>query len=305
MAFDYKREYKEFYLPPKKPGIIKIPPMNYIAVRGRGNPNDADGEYKNSIGLLYSVAFTIKMSYKGEHKIDGYFEYVVPPLEGLWWQDGVKGIDYAHKERFQFISLIRLPEFVTRADFDWAVAEAARKKNADFSKVEFLTYNEGECVQCMHIGSYDDEPATIADMQNYAKQNGYVFDITNDRYHHEIYLSDPRKCDISKLKTIIRYPIKKSDIHTVDSRCGLHCTGCEYKESCGCGGCIETNGHPFHGECPVAMCCQNKGIVHCGECMYIPCELLTEYSYDPEHGDNPKGARIEQCRRWHAEPKGE
>ena len=299
MAFDYKKEYKEYYMPPKKPTIVSVPAMNYLAVRGKGNPNDETGEYKDSIGLLYAIAFTLKMSYKGEHKIAGYFEYVVPPLEGFWWQDGVEGIDYAHKEDFQFISLIRLPDFVTRADFNWAVDEATRKKKTDFSKVEFLTYEEGTCVQCMHIGSYDEEPATVAAMHEFAEQNGYALDITSTRYHHEIYLSDPRKCDVSKLKTVIRHPIKKKEeILPVDSRCGLHCTGCEYKDSCGCGGCIETSGHPFHGECPVAVCCQKRGFVHCGECPKIPCELLTQYSCDPEHGDTPHGARIEQCKQW-------
>ena len=211
MAFDYKKEYKEFYMPPKKPSIVEVPPMNYIAVRGKGNPIDENGEYKESIGLLYGIAYTIKMSYKGDHKIDGYFEYVVPPLEGFWWQDGVEGIDYAHKENFSFISLIRLPDFVTKADFDWAIAEATKKKKTDFSKVEFLTYNEGLCVQCMHIGSYDDEPATIVAMHEYAEQNGYELDITDARYHHEIYLSDPRKCDASKLKTVVRHPIKRNE----------------------------------------------------------------------------------------------
>lgn len=210
MAFDCKKEYKEFYMPPKKPSIVEVPPMNYIAVRGKGNPNDENGEYKESIGLLYGIAFTIKMSDKGEHKIDGYFEYVVPPLEGFWWQEGVDGIDYAHKENFNFISLIRLPDFVTKEDFDWAVVEATQKKKIDFSKVEFLTYNEGLCVQCMHIGSYDDEPTTIEAMHEYAAQNGYESDITDARYHHEIYLSDPRKCDPDKLKTVVRHPIRKA-----------------------------------------------------------------------------------------------
>lgn len=209
MAFDFKKEYREFYMPAKKPSIVTVPLMNYIAVRGKGNPNDDNGEYKNSIGLLYGIAFTIKMSYKGEHKIDGYFEYVVPPLEGFWWQEGIESIDYVRKEDFNFISLIRLPDFVTQADFDWAVAEAARKKKTDFSKAEFFSYNEGECVQCMHIGSYDDEPATIAAMHEYAEQNGYEPDIANARYHHEIYLSDPRKCDVSRLRTVIRHPVKK------------------------------------------------------------------------------------------------
>lgn len=211
MAFDYKKEYKGFYMPKNKPGIVTIPKMNYIAVRGKGDPNQEDGEYKQSIGLLYGIAFTIKMSYKGTHKIDGYFEYVVPPLEGLWWQDGVKGIDYSHKESFQFISMIRVPDFVTKEDFEWAVEEATKKKKMDFSKVEFLEYNEGMCVQCMHIGAYDNEPATIEMMDKYAAENGYEIDITDSRYHHEIYLSDPRRCDVNKLKTVVRHPIKKKN----------------------------------------------------------------------------------------------
>lgn len=209
MAFDYKKEYKEFYMPANKPSIVTVPKMNYIAVRGKGNPNDENGEYKNSIGLLYAIAFTIKMSYKGSHKIDGYFEYVVPPLEGFWWQEGSDTIDYANKNGFNFISLIRLPDFVTEADFDWAVQEATKKKKADFSKVEFLTYDEGVCVQCMHVGSYDDEPKTIALMHEYMAVNGYALDISESRYHHEIYLSDPRKCAVEKLKTVVRHPIKK------------------------------------------------------------------------------------------------
>lgn len=211
MAFDYKKEYKEFYMPKNKPSIIKIPKMNYIAVRGKGNPNDENSEYKDSIGLLYAIAFTIKMSYKGTHKIDGYFEYVVPPLEGFWWQEGNKnGIDYKHKDKFNFISIIRLPDFVTKKDFDWAVSEATNKKKQDFSKVEFLTYDEGMCVQCMHIGSYDDEPKTISLMHEYMLENGYELDITNNRFHHEIYLSDPRRCDVNKLKTVIRHPIREN-----------------------------------------------------------------------------------------------
>ncbi len=209
MAFDYKKEYKEFYMPANKPSIVTVPKMNYIAVRGKGNPNDESGEYKDSIGLLYAIAFTIKMSYKGSHKIDGYFEYVVPPLEGFWWQEGSDTIDYANKNGFNFISLIRLPDFVTKADFDWAVREATNKKKADFSKVEFLTYDEGVCVQCMHVGSYDDEPKTVALMHEYMAANGYALDISESRYHHEIYLSDPRKCAVEKLKTVVRHPIRK------------------------------------------------------------------------------------------------
>ncbi len=209
MVFDYKKEYKEFYMPKSEPSIVTVPKMNYIAVRSKGDPNEESGEYKNSIGLLYAIAFTVKMSYKGTHKIDGYFEYVVPPLEGFWWQEGSDTIDYANKSGFNFISLIRLPDFVTKADFDWAVQEATNKKKADFSKVKFFTYDEGVCVQCMHIGSYDNEPKTVAAMHGYMKVNGYKLDITESRYHHEIYLSDPRKCAVEKLKTVVRHPIKK------------------------------------------------------------------------------------------------
>ena len=209
MAFDYKKEYKEFYMPKTKPSIVEVPKMNYIAVRGKGNPNEENGEYQNTIGLLYGIAFTIKMSYKGTHKIDGFFEYVVPPLEGFWWQENTKGMDYNRKEDLHFISPIRLPDFVTREDFNWAIEEAEKKKKQDFSKVEFLTYEEGICVQCMHIGSYDDEPVTVKAMHEYANLQGYELDITDTRYHHEIYLSDPRRCDVSKLKTVIRHPIKK------------------------------------------------------------------------------------------------
>ena len=210
MAFDFKKEYKEYYLPKNKPSIVDVPKMNYIAVRGKGNPNEENGDYQNTLGLLYGVAYTIKMSYKGDHKIDGFFEYVVPPLEGFWWQDSKDGIDYDHKEALNFISIIRLPDFVTKADFDWAIEAATKKKKQDFSRVEFLTYDEGLCVQCMHIGSYDDEPATVELMHKFAEDNGYELNITDTRYHHEIYLSDPRKCDASKLKTVIRHPIKKA-----------------------------------------------------------------------------------------------
>ena len=210
MSFDYKKEYKEFYMPKNKPSIVDVPAMNYIAVCGKGDPNAEDGEYKAAIGLLYGIAFTIKMSYKGNHKIEGYFDYVVPPLEGFWWQNGIDGIDYAHKENFEWISLIRLPDFVTPKDFEWAIAEATKKKKTDFSKVEFITYNEGLCVQCIHVGSYDDEPATVAAMHEYAIDNGYELDITDTRYHHEIYLSDARKVAPEKLKTVIRHPIRKA-----------------------------------------------------------------------------------------------
>ena len=210
MAFDYKKEYKEFYLPKNKPGIVTIPPMNFIAVRGTGDPNVEDGAYKQSIGLLYKIAFTIKMSKRGSRQIEGYFDYVVPPLEGLWRQPDTKGIDYSRKEDFEWISMIRLPEFVTEKDFEWAVGEASAKKQTDYSQAEFLTYDEGLCVQCMHIGSYDKEPDTVRAMDAYLAENGYVTDITDSRFHHEIYLSDPRRAAEDKLRTVIRHPVRKN-----------------------------------------------------------------------------------------------
>lgn len=209
MAFDYKKEYKEFYLPKNKPEIITIPKMNYVAVRGKGNPNEEEGEYKKAVGILYAIAYTIKMSYKGSHKIEGFFEYVVPPLEGFWWQDDIEGVDYTRKEEFHWISVIRLPEFVTREEFDWAVREATNKKKLDCSKAEFLELDEGLCVQMMHYGAFDDEPATVGLMDAYITDNGYVNDFTPTRLHHEIYLSDPRKTALEKCKTVIRHPIKK------------------------------------------------------------------------------------------------
>ena len=196
-------------MPPKTPTVVTVPPMHYLAVRGQGDPNAADGAYQQAIGMLYAVAYTVKMSKKGSRQIEGYFDYVVPPLEGFWWQDGIQGADYAHKESFRWIALIRLPDFVTRADFDWAVSEAAAKKKTDLSAVEFLTYDEGLCVQCMHIGPFDDEPQTVRLMHGYIEQQGYALDITDERFHHEIYLSDARKTAPEKLKTVIRHPIKK------------------------------------------------------------------------------------------------
>lgn len=210
MAFDYKKEYKEFYMPKNKPMIVDIPEMKFIAVRGKGDPNEEGGEYKASIGLLYGIAFTIKMSKMGSHKIDGYFDYVVPPLEGFWWQEDTVGVDYSRKEDFCWISMIRVPDFVTEEEFNWAIEEAGRKKQQDFSKVEFMTIREGLCVQCMHIGSYDDEPATVAIMDRFIRENGYVADFSEERRHHEIYLSDARRVLPERLKTVIRHPVKKA-----------------------------------------------------------------------------------------------
>lgn len=210
MAFDFKKEYKEFYLPPAKPQIVTVPKANFIAVRGRGDPNEEGGEYGRSIGILYALAYTIKMSPRAGHAMAGYFEYVVPPLEGFWWQAGGR-IDYAHKDKFCFISLIRLPDFVTEHEFRWAEEEATRKKGGDFSKAEFFSYDEGTCVQCMHLGRYDDEPETVARMEAFARGQGFTTDVTAERFHHEIYLSDARRVSPEKLKTVIRIPLKRTD----------------------------------------------------------------------------------------------
>lgn len=209
MAFDYKKEYKEFYLPPQKPQLVTIPPMNYIAVRGKGDPNEEGGEYKEAIGILYAVAFTIKMSKKSGKEIDGFFDYVVPPLEGFWKPNDGNGFNIKRKSEFIWTSVIRLPDFVSKADFDWAVQYAGQKKNKDFSKAQFLTVNEGACVQIMHIGDYDDEDRSIALMDEFISENGYRNDFSDKRLHHEIYLSDARRVERSRLKTVIRHPVKK------------------------------------------------------------------------------------------------
>ena len=210
MAFDYKKEYKEFYMPKNKPEIAKIPPMNYVAVRGKGNPNEEGGDYQQAISILYAVAYTLKMSYKTDYKIEGFFEYVVPPLEGFWWQDNTKGFDYSNKDAFNWISGIRLPDFISQKDFAWAVQTATQKKKMDCSPAEFLTIDEGLCVQIMHLGSFDSEPATVALMENYLTEQGFVNDLNEQRLHHEIYMSDARRVAPEKWKTVIRHPIKKA-----------------------------------------------------------------------------------------------
>ncbi|MDD2969531.1 MAG: GyrI-like domain-containing protein [Lachnospiraceae bacterium] len=208
MPFDFKKEYKEFYLPKNTPEIVDIPKANYIAVRGKGDPNEENGAYQQAIGVLYAIAYTLKMSHKSDYKIEGFFEYVVPPLEGFWWQENVKGVDYSNKSTFCWISMIRVPDFVKREDFIWAVTTAMKKKKTDCSMAEFLTVEEGLCVQIMHEGAYDDEPATVALMDAFLKENGYSNDMNETRYHHEIYLSDARKVAPEKRKTEIRHPIK-------------------------------------------------------------------------------------------------
>lgn len=209
MAFDFKKEYKEFYMPKSKPEIVNVPKIKYIAVRGKGNPNETGGAYQQAIGILYAVAYTLKMSYKTDYKIEGFFEYVVPPLEGFWWQKGVSGVDYGNKDTFHWISVIRLPDFVSKADFEWAVETASNKKKMDCHSAEFLEVEEGLCVQMLHTGPFEDEPATVARMDAYLRENGYENDINDERLHHEIYMSDPRKTVPEKRKTVIRHPIKK------------------------------------------------------------------------------------------------
>lgn len=209
MAFDFKKEYKEFYLPPERPEIVTVPRANYIAVRGRGDPNAPDGEYQRAIGVLYAVAYTLKMSYKTDHRIEGFFEYVVPPLESFWWQEGVSGMDYKNKAALQWLSVIRLPDFVTETDFAWAVETASRKKKLDCSAAAFLTVEEGLCVQIMHVGPFDDEPRSVALMDEFIRQNGYENDLSAERLHHEIYLSDARKVAPEKWRTVIRHPIRR------------------------------------------------------------------------------------------------
>lgn len=209
MAFDFKKEYKEFYRAKNKPEIVLVPKANYIAVRGRGNPNEEGGAYQRAVGVLYAVAYTLKMSYKTDYKIEGFFEYVVPPLEGFWWQEDVDGVDYSNKDTFNWISVIRLPDFITEENFTWAVETAAKKKKLDCTSAEFLTIDEGLCVQIMHHGPFDDEPATVALMDDFLEANGYENDFSEVRLHHEIYMSDVRRTAPEKWKTVIRHPIKK------------------------------------------------------------------------------------------------
>lgn len=209
MAFDYKKEFKEFYQPKGKPEILEIPSMNFVAVRGKGNPNDEDGEYSKAIEMLYALSYTLKMSYKGDYKIENYFQYVVPPLEGFWWQENIKGVDLSNKDKFQWISLIRLPDFITKEDFNWGIEEGTKKKKIDLSKLEFISITEGLVVQMLHIGPYDTEVETVKIMEDYMIENGYEYDFNDSRHHHEIYLSDPRRTAPEKLKTIIRHPIRK------------------------------------------------------------------------------------------------
>ncbi len=208
MPFDFKKEYKELYMPSKKPTIIEVPKVNYIAVRGKGDPNKEDGEYQLAIKVLYAVSYTLKMSYKTDYQIKGFFDYVVPPLEGFWWQDGVAGYNKSKKEDFCWISVIRLPDFVKENDVKWAIEQVSTKKKIDCSRAEFFTIEEGMCVQIMHIGPFDDEQVSIEIMDKYINEKGFINDFSDKRMHHEIYMSDVRKVVHEKMKTVIRHPIK-------------------------------------------------------------------------------------------------
>ena len=210
MAFDFKKEYRDLYQPKTRPSIIEVPPMRFLAVEGEGDPNEEGCAYQHALGLLYGVAYTLKMSYKTDHAIEGFYQYVVPPLEGFWWQPGVNGVNYADKGSFNWVSVIRVPEFVTEADFAWAIEAATAKKGLDFSPVHLIEVDEGLCVQCMHVGPYDSEPATVEAMHEYAAAQGFVPDFSDMRRHHEVYLSDPRKADPAKMKTVVRHPVRRA-----------------------------------------------------------------------------------------------
>ncbi len=210
--FDYKKEYKDLYLPPKKPMVIEVPEMTFIAVDGQGDPNTCPA-YRNALEMLYGLSWTIKMSKMGGEKPPGYFEYVVPPLEGLWWVDDTlfNGFNIKEKGRFCWTSMIRQPEFVNMETLEWACKRlSAKKMGLDLAAARLWTFQEGLCVQMMHIGSYDEEADSIQLLERFTEEAGYTIDISSKRRHHEIYLSDPRKCQKQNLKTVIRQPIKKA-----------------------------------------------------------------------------------------------
>lgn len=209
MALDYKKEFKGLYMPKATPTIVEVPEMKFIAVNGCGNPNEPDGEYRQALGILYPVAYALKMSYKTDYRIEGFFEYVVPPLEGLWWTDNTITNDFTDKSAFRWIAMIRLPDFVEEVDVEWAKREVLCKKGLDCSSLYYMSFEEGLCSQIMHTGSYDTEPMSLNAIDRYIESNGYIKNITSSRRHHEIYLSDPRKCTPEKLKTVLRIPIAK------------------------------------------------------------------------------------------------
>ena len=208
MAFDFKQAEKLLYRPGGTPAVVEVPRMRYLAVRGVGDPNEPGGAYQQAVSALYAVAYTLKMGGKKDHPMAGWFDYVVPPLEGFWWQTGADGCDYSRKADFRWTSVLRLPEFVTAEDVAWAAETAVRRKKTDCSAVELLTLEEGLCVQVLHTGSFDSEPATVARMDAWLAENGYENDFSEERQHHEIYLSDPRKTPPERRKTVLRHPVR-------------------------------------------------------------------------------------------------
>jgi len=208
MVIDYKKEYKDLYLPKNKPSIIDVPEMQFVAVEGKGNPNEEGGEYQKAVEILYGVQYTIKMSKKGDCVPNGYFDYVVPPLEGFWWLSG-KDFSFEDKAKYNWNSVIRLPEFVDDKVFGWALEEVTKKKKIDTAKAKLLKIKEGLCVQCLHIGPFDDEPKTLKLMEEFIAENNLQSDLNAARRHHEIYLSDPRKISPEKMKTVLRIPVRK------------------------------------------------------------------------------------------------
>lgn len=205
---DFKKRDKVLYQAKKEPTLLEVPALVYIMVDGTGDPNVEDGAYQQALGLLYGLSYTIKMSKNSAWCPEGYYDFVVPPLEGLWDQGGRQGMDYAHKEQLSWTAFIRQPEFVTEAVFDQACAEVRRKKGLDPAKARLVTWQEGLCVQCLHVGSYDDEPTTMERLYEFVREQGLALDY-GTRRHHELYLSDPRKTAPEKCKTLLRLPVKR------------------------------------------------------------------------------------------------
>ncbi len=210
---DYKKLYKELYAPGTSPSLIEVPSMKFLMVEGHGNPNDHDGEYKKAVELLYSISYTIKMSCKGS-KQPGIYDYVVPPLEGLWWMGDDNDYDFSKKDHYCWVSMIRQPDFISEAMFAEALQTVAKKKSSlDVSKAKLESFREGLCVQCMHIGPYDEEPATVAKIDAYISQSGKknaISTLSSDGKmlrHHEIYLSNPLTTKPASMKTILRHPV--------------------------------------------------------------------------------------------------
>ncbi len=205
---DYKKQFKQLYQPKLVPSVVDVPQMKFIAIDGKGNPNDENGEYQSAVQTLYALSYAIKTMPKSGNTPSDYLEYVVPPLEGLWWLTDSDEFDYGSKSKFCWTSMIRQPEFVTEEVFRTSCEITAKKKqHLELGGARLVTVTEGLCVQCMHIGSFDDEPATLEKIKAFITEHGLQRDLSDTRRHHEIYLSDPRKVDAQKMKTVLRYPV--------------------------------------------------------------------------------------------------